>query len=218
MSQDKKKIVGMVASILAIVIIVGIAFWLTMKERPQQMQPEEKQSQVAKLLDTLKQKQSYSMKTFLDENNIFYYAKKNNMARLDIGKQGRVSTYIVKNGNSYLLVSDQKVYYTYLNNETNLGKIELSLENLKNSEYTKGKEKIEGQEYNYEEYKGITDFLLKSSSELKEQNARTRFYFKADKLEYIKTIEGEYQELLKVETSYQVEDDQFEIPSDYQEA
>lgn len=218
MSQDKKKIVGVVASILAIVIIVGIAFWLTMQEKPKQRQPEEEQSKVAKLLDTLKQKQSYSIKTILDENNTFYYAKKDNRVRLDISQQGQVSTYIVKNGNSYLLLSDQKIYYTYLNNETNLGKIELSLENLKNSEYTKGKEKIEGQEFNYEEYNGITDFLLKGSSELKEQNAKTRFYFKADKLEYIKTIEGEYQELLRVETSYQVKDDQFEIPSDYQEA
>lgn len=218
MSQDKKKIVGIVASILAIVVLVGIAFWLTREAKTKPIKPEEEPSQVAKLVDTLKQKQSYRIQITLDENNTFYYAKKDNMARLETCKQGRVSTYLVKNGNSYLLISDQKIYYTYLNNETNLGKIELALESLKNSEFTKGKEKIEGQEYKYEEYDGITDFSLKGSGDLKEQKAKTRFYFKEDKLEYIKTIEGEYQELLKVETSYQVEDDQFEIPSDYQEA
>ena len=53
--------------------------------------------------------------------------------------------------------------------------------------------------------------------EQEEQNAKTRFYYDNDKLVYIKTIVGDKQELLKVNISYDVDNDLFNIPSNYEE-
>ncbi len=46
---------------------------------------------------------------------------------------------------------------------------------------------------------------------------KTRLYFQGDKLVYIKTIAGDKQELLKVENTYKVDNQLFNIPSDYTE-
>ena len=59
---------------------------------------------------------------------------------------------------------------------------------------------------------------MMDTTEIKEnEEVKTRFYFKGDKLAYIKTIIGEKQELLKVDISYDVDNNLFEIPSDYKE-
>ena len=57
-----------------------------------------------------------------------------------------------------------------------------------------------------------------ANSDLEEdQEVKTRFYFDGDKLVYIKTIIGDKQELLKVDISDNVDNNLFEIPSDYKE-
>ena len=93
----------------------------------------------------------------------------------------------------------------------------LQLETIKENQYTQGKEKIEGKEYPYEEYEGVAEFLMKEITTAEEETAKTRFYFMKDQLVYIKTMVGDYQEILKVEVSDEVEDKWFEIPSEYKE-
>lgn len=215
MNQSKKRNLIMITIIL--VVIVGIICWISLGRKSKETLLDGNTSKVANLYAELKQAQAYSMTTTLNEQNNLYYAKKGNMAYVNICEQGKNSKYIIKNGNSYLLLEDQKTYYTYSNNETNLGKIEVPLETLKNSQYVEGKEKIEGKQYQYEEYEGITEFLIKDVTEQAEE-AKTRLYFDGNKLEYIKTTVGAYQELLKVDISYKVDDKLFELPSDYKEA
>ena len=52
--------------------------------------------------------------------------------------------------------------------------------------------------------------------DISEEDAITRFYFDGDNLEYIKTIIGDKSELISVDVSYEVDDNIFEIPSDFQ--
>ena len=78
-----------------------------------------------------------------------------------------------------------------------------------------GKEEIEGKNYNYEEYTGITNFAIKLTDENNSENVKTRFYFDGNDLVYIKTIVGDSQELLRVEISNDVDSNLFEIPNDY---
>ena len=47
------------------------------------------------------------------------------------------------------------------------------------------------------------------------KNVSTIFYYKNKKLEYIRTIEGEETELLKVNITYDVNQNLFEIPEGY---
>ena len=209
MSKNKKIILISVISVIILALIIGlVCFFLAKKSG------ENKKSKVQKLYDSLKNKTSYSFTTTLDENNKFYYAKLDGKAYTDTIYQGNESKFVIKDGNSYLLVDDIKAYYTYTNNEVDLNKIELALEEIKDLSYQEGTEKIENKNYSYEEYNQITGLSIGMTQE-EESEIKTRFYFKGNKLEYIKTIDGENQELLKVETSDKVDSNLFEIPSDY---
>ena len=79
------------------------------------------------------------------------------------------------------------------------------------------KEKIENKTYTYEEYNTVTKFVMMDNSENEGQEIKTKFYFDGNKLEYIKTIVGNKQELLKVDISDDVDNNLFEIPSEYKE-
>lgn len=213
--MEKKKIILIaVISIILIVSIVGVTIFLVNKNNS----VESNDLKTAKLYDDLKSKSAYSFTITLDENNKMYYAKNNDTAYIDTLYESDESKFIVRDGNSYLLNDSDKVYYTYKNNETDLKKIEQQLESIKDLECVQGTEKIENKQYKYEEYAVETDFLFKFFEDSDMKNVKTRFYYDGDRLAYIKTIVGDYQELLKVDISYKVDNKLFEIPSDYEEA
>lgn len=217
MSQKKKTIViTATVIIIALAIIIGIIWWLN-REITGNTILEGGNSKVTKLYSQLKEKQTFCFTTTLDEENLVFYAKKDNMAYLNTKNQGEESKFIVKDGNTYLLKEEEKIYYLYQNNETDLDKIILQLERVKDKPYTEGKEKIENKNYQYEEYEGVTEFLIKDINAENEHTLRTRFYFNGEQLVYIKTIIGDYQEIVKVDISYEVNNNLFEIPSDYKE-
>ena len=90
------------------------------------------------------------------------------------------------------------------------------LEELKDQEYEKGKEKINGKNYQYEEYSGCQDFLVNNKLYTNnESNSKTRFYYDGDKLVYIKTIIGDQEEIAEVNIQYSVDDNLFNVPTDY---
>lgn len=217
--MSKKKIVLIIIAIIVVLAsVAGLIYCIGLGTKTENKILEGNTSKVSKLYDELAEKQTYIFTTKLDENSQVYYAKKGDMAYIDASYQGDSSKMLVKDGNSYLLLEDEKVYYTYQNNETDLERILLQLQEVKEKQYKEGKEKIEGKEYRYEEYEGISDFLMKEDvSTAQEQKAKTRFYFNKDQLVYIKTIIDNEQEILKVEMSDSVDNKLFEIPSEYKE-
>lgn len=216
MNKKKKITLIIIAIIIVLLIIAGVVYWIGCIIKKGNTTLNGNTSKVNALCSELKEKQAFSFKTTLDDQNTVYYAKKDNMAYVETTYQGDKSKFITKNGNAYLLIDDQKTYYTYQNNETDLEKITLQLENITQIEYVEGKEKIEDKNYQYEEYKGTTEFLVKDITTT-EEKGKTRFYFDGNKLVYIKTIIEDYEETLKVDISYSVDDKLFEIPSDYTE-
>lgn len=216
MSKTKKIILIIVAVVLILAVMAGLVWWIGFGNKEEGTR-EEKPSQIEKLYATLTEKQAYSITTTLDNENTIYYAKKDNKAYNEAIRNGKKTKFIVKDGNSYLVVDDQQAYYTYQNNETDLNKIVEQLENVKDETYTEGKEKVQGKKYHYEEYEKVADFLMKDVNSTDEQKIKTRFYFDGDKLVYIKTIVGDYEETLKVDISYEVDSKLFEIPSDYKQ-
>lgn len=212
--KKSKKIIGIsIITMVILAILVGIIWYAISNHNI-----KSNTSKINQLYDKLKAKNSYSLTTILDEKNQMYYAKEDKKAYIHTIYNQNESKFIIKDGNSYLIMENSKTYYTYKNNETNLNKIELQLEALKDREYRKGEEKIDNKKYQYEEYAILTSFAMKETSELTQnQEVKTRFYFKGDKLVYIKTIIEDKQELLKVDISDPVEHELFEIPSDYKE-
>lgn len=215
--KKNKKIAIVCIAIIVVIIVIGVSFFAVNKGASKTSGATA--NKLGNLYENLKQSQSYSFTATLDDKNKMTYEKNDGKAYTDTTYNGTESKFIIKDGNSYLLVDDQKAYYTYVNNDIDLNKIELQLSEVINSgEHQNGEEKIDGKNYQYEEYNCITDFTMQDTSNVTaNQNAKTRFYFKNNKLAYIKTIINDKQELLKVDISNNVDTNLFEIPSDYEE-
>ena len=220
MDKKKKIILISVISVIVLLIIVGVVLYLVLNNNNgnnEIVNEGIENSKLSKLYQELSSKNSFSFETILDDDNKMFYAKSGNMAYTDTDYNGNESKFIIRDGNSYLLVDDTKTYYTYKNNMVNLNEVQEAFDELINTEgFETGKEEINGENYNYEQYAGKTNLTLRSFDE-DANNIQTRLYFKGDDLAYIKTISGETEELLKVNISYEVDQSLFEIPSDYKE-
>lgn len=214
--MSKKKIILItVISILVIALIAGIIIYMVVSNGLSA-------TPIIEIVnDKLMNSDKYVFETTYNDENRTYLAKSGETAYVDSFYDGIESKYVVRDGNTYLLIDDAKTYYTYENNTTDLTRITSQFTSLSEQEPTRGKEKIDGKEYNYDEYVGSTDFLIQDllgDGEIDESTVRTRFYYKGQDLLYIKTIVGEQEELLKVNISYNVDENLFNIPTDYQEA
>lgn len=216
MNKKKKIILISLVVIVAVMIIAGIIFACTRTSGKTGENQTEGQgsSKIDTLYNTLSDKNAYSVTMTVNEKNKTFYAKYNGKAYTDIFYNGDETKFIIKDGNSYLLLDSEKTCFTYNNNETNLNKIEDQLKSLQNLEYEEGEEKIENKNYEYEEYNQATSLALLDVASA--SDVKTRFYFNKGKLVYIKTIADDKQELMKVDISDDVNKDLFEIPSDYQ--
>lgn len=219
MEKNKKIILIIVAAIVVIAVVVGIVYGITknIDSKEEKVIEDTSASKVNKLYEKLEEKKEYSFAGTVDKENKIYYAKKEDVAYVETTFQGNTSKIIIKDGNTYLIMDDRKGYYAYTNNETDLNKVLNQLDEIRNLECKVGKEKVDNKEYKYEEYAGKAEFLMKNIDGPEQENATTKLYFKGDNLEYIKTIVGDYQELLKVDISYSPDAKLFEIPEGYEE-
>lgn len=217
--MDKKKKVIMVVILLVILLVIlGIVWCFVFSNRGNNGNTNKQEmSKVSNLYEELESKDSFSFEVKLDEDNFMYYAKSGNMAYIDTMSEGRENKYIIRDGNTNLLVDETKTCYTYSNNQTNLNMFKNELEKIMDLEYQTDKEKIDNKNYTYEEYSVLSDFTIDNFTE-ESQDIKTRFYFEGDKLVYIKTIDGDKEELLEVNISYNVDQNLFQIPSDYTKA
>lgn len=224
--MDKKKILIIVASVSILIAIISIVLFLTIAGNALN-------GQVSKLnayYEKLQRLKKYSFSVVLDDENNISYQKQDKKAYVDTNYAGMNSKFIIRDGNTYLIMDDDKKYYTYENNETELYMIELIINDIKDKEVTKGKEKIDNKNYYYEEFEGTSEFYFRDmnidieeveeldETEESDNKAKTRFYFKNNNLVYIKTIiDDNTEQLLKVDYSKKVDNNLVEIPSDYEE-
>lgn len=215
--MNKKKTIILISAIAVVLVAIIIGVIILSTSSNNIVIDTNKTDRLISFYNNLSARNEYNFNMTIDENNKIYYSRKGNMAYMNTFYNEQESEYIIKNGNTYLIRDEEKIYYTYRNNETELTKVTGALDAIKDYEYTSGKEKIDNKEYYYEEYQGVTMLSIGISDNSDIQNNKTRFYFEGDELVYIKTITKDNQELMKIETSYNVKDNLFEIPSDYQE-
>lgn len=211
--EKKKKVTILAIAIIIIValIITGIYF---ATKKVIEVNNEEK---LAKIYDKMLQDETYKISIKLNDDNQYTIARKKDMAYIDSYIEGRHTNNIVKDGNTYLLMYGTKKYYVYKNNQLQLTEFTNELKEIIDSqENIKGKEKIDGKTYSYEEYSKTSNFIM-SEENINGENVVTRFYFDGDDLKYIKTIINDKTELLQVDLSYEVDDNIFQIPSDFVE-
>ena len=213
MDKKKKIILFTIIAIITIVIVAFGAYFII-----KQIKSNDKVGKLNKYYEKLTNTNSYSFSITLDDKNSIYYYKHDGKAYIDSNYKGQNSKYLIKDKNTYLLQNNSKTYYTYSNNETELYKIETQIGDIKDNEATTGKEEIDGKTYDYEEFNVLSKFYIGDKTNFNEESIKTRFYFKGNKLVYIKTIiSNDNQQLLKVDYSEKVDSGLFEIPSDYKE-
>ena len=119
-------------------------------------------------------------------------------------------TVVYKDNTTYVISNEDKMYMTSEGKNEEILSEDMAilskedLQEFETAEYEKGKEEINGTEYEYEEYNN-------------EEGIKERYYFEGNDLKYIKTIEDGEEAIVKVlKLSSEVEDSIFEIPSDYE--
>ncbi len=147
---------------------------------------------------TLKLKSENRNITIIHSDNKEYY---------QVSDKNGTETIIEKNGEKYSLNNANKTYTVEkitTNSNHALGYLPANMEQLKNQKYTTGKERIGLTKYVYEEYEYT--------------GGSTIYYFKNDKLKYIKNKTPLTENMTEfVSISTKINNKKFDIPNGYQQ-
>lgn len=221
--MNKKISIPIIPILIAIAVVVVFVIILITRGT------EDGLSKLSKVYEKMISNQTYIFARYdFEEKNKLTTYRKADKTLIDMNNSGEHLSTLIVEGDTYLIFHENKEYYVYPNNNSN--EEELLTNNIKSIidlEYTTGKEKIYGKTYKYEEYNGVSDFLISSPKNMDTNSIKTRFYFKGNELMYLKTIydvvdeetgeRTQTEELQTVNVKYEVEDSIFEIPSDYAE-
>ena len=215
--MDKnKKIIIAISSIVIVAIICIVAFFM-IKNNGKVQEGDNKSSKLSQVYEKMNEKLVYTFTATLNDENTKTVKRKNDKARIDLNLDGEKSTDIIKDGNTYLVMEEEEKVYKYQNNDIELAELLIDMkETIESQNPQKSKEEIDGKKYECEEDKDVSDFLLVEEAE-DESTVSTKFYFKGNNLEYIKTKVNDKEELLKINISYDdISENEFEIPEEYE--
>ena len=159
------------------------------------------------------------------EHKISMIQRKNEIC-IDMHIDGEHTTTIVFENYAYYISHNDKKYEKFEvesvdDNYLDIYKIKQMLE----QQYKAGYEEIEGKKYYYEEYDN-GDYEFKMQLEIDgNTNCKIRFYFDDEgNLVYIKNIavdsksgEDKDEEILKINFSFDINEELFNVPQDYEE-
>ena len=214
-----KKPMIIIGIIILVVVIIGvIIFALSSKNKTNKTEQTES-VEIQKNYEKIANSKEMTFTTTLDENNRETIVIKDGQAYKETTRNGVTYKYIVKGNDTYFVDDSNKTYYTYKNNTEISTEIQQKLSKLKEMSSNTGKEKVNGKNYQYEEFEKYQDFLINNKIAVTDlTKAKTRIYYDNDKIVYIKTIAGDEPEPLKVDISYgTVKNDYFNIPSEYKD-
>lgn len=214
-----KKPMIIIGIIILVVVIIGvIIFALSSKNKTNKTEQTES-VEIQKNYEKIANSKEMTFTITLDENNKETIVIKDGQAYKETTRNGVTYKYIVKGNDTYFVDDSNKTYYTYKNNTEISTEIQQKLSKLKEMSSNTGKEKVNGKNYQYEEFEKYQDFLINNKIAATDlTKAKTRIYYDNDKIVYIKTIAGDEEELLKVDISYgTVKNDYFNIPSEYKD-
>lgn len=185
-------------------------------------------SKLENVYNQMIENQTYSFTRYdFEEQHKLITHRKNGKTLIDMYNPGQHLSTLVVDKDTYLIYHENKEYYVYTNNSVDEEILIDDLKKIIETECTKGTEKIYGKKYKYEEYEGVSNFLISSPKNMDNSSVKTRFYFDKNELVYLKTIydvineetgeRTQAEELQTVKVEYEVEDSIFEIPADYAE-
>ena len=214
-----KKTMIIIGIIILVVVIIGVIIFAISSKNKTNKTEQTESVEIQKNYEKIANSKEMIFTTTLDENNKETIVIKDGQAYKETTRNGVTYKYIVKGNDTYFVDDSNKTYYTYKNNTEISTEIQQKLSKLKEMSSNAGKEKVNGKNYQYEEFEKYQDFLIKNKIAVTDlTKAKTRIYYDNDKIVYIKTIAGDEEELLKVDISYgNVKNDYFNIPSEYKD-
>ena len=185
-------------------------------------------SKLENVYNQMIENQTYSFTRYdFEEQHKLITHRKKDKTLIDMYNPGQHLSTLVVDKDTYLIYHENKEYYVYTNNSVDAEILIDDFKKIIETECTKGTEKIYGKKYKYEEYEGVSNFLISSPKNMDNSSVKTRFYFDKNELVYLKTIydvineetgeRTQAEELQTVKVEYEVEDSIFEIPADYAE-
>lgn len=215
MEKNKKFIIYSICAIILIAIIIVGIIWLVNKNNNEVSTENIK---LDKVYAQLQETDNYTFTLKVDDKNQMITKIKGNNARIENYDSGNETITIIKDGNTYILMPKSKKGYLYKNNTTGLIQLKENMETLKNMMPSKGEEEINNKKYRYEEFKGVSIFLVNYNKMLDENTLKTKIYYDKDKIAYIKTSDKNFEQLVEVDLQYSsdLEEADFVIPSDYE--
>ena len=214
-----KKPMIIIGIIILVVVIIGVIIFAISSKNKTNKTEQKESVKIQKNYEKIANSKEMTFTTTLDENNKETIVIKDGQAYKETTRNGVTYKYIVKGNDTYFVDDSNKTYYTYKNNTEISTEIQQKLSKLKEMSSNTGKEKVNGKNYQYEEFEKYQDFLINNKIAVTDlTKAKTRIYYDNDKIVYIKTIAGDEEELLKVDISYgNVKNDYFNIPSEYKD-
>lgn len=214
-----KKPMIIIGIIILVVVIIGVIIFAISSKNKTNKTEQTESVEIQKNYEKIANSKEMTFTTTLDENNKETIVIKDGQAYKETTRNGVTYKYIVKGNDTYFVDDSNKTYYTYKNNTEISTEIQQKLSKLKEMSSNTGKEKVNGKNYQYEEFEKYQDFLINNKIAVTDlTKAKTRIYYDNDKIVYIKTIAGDEEELLKVDISYgTVKNDYFNIPSEYKD-
>lgn len=217
MSKNKKMILGVV--IVLIIVAVVVAVVLINNNKNNKIEEAEEKEGVSKLIslkEKLEKTKNYSINLILNDENSKVISRKDEQAKVEINDEGEKKSYLVKDDTTYLLVDKTKRYYEYKNTSSLLNDFINNINDLEILNYEIGTENIKGKDYKYEEFQDVNSFLINYKGNIDSVDSKTRLYFDGSDLKYIKTYVGDVEQLLKVEITFNNQNNNnFDIPKEY---
>lgn len=217
--MNKKILTGIIATIIIIISVIIVV--VTINKQP-------KVSKLSNIYQKMIENQTYSFTRYdFEEKNKTITSRKADKTLIDMYNSGEHLSTLILEGDTYLILHENKEYSVYENNSQDEEILTKELEEITKLEYTEGKEKIYGKTYKYEEYKGVSNFLIYADNNMDTNSIKTRFYFNGKDIVYLKTMydtvnaetgeRKQVEELQTVKVEYEVADKIFNIPENYAE-
>lgn len=211
--QNSKKTILIFASIILILLIIAISL----------ISQGNTTDRVINLYEKLLKSDEFSFQ--MEEINSEYdykmkVSQKGNSINIDTYSGDDFSSTLVLEDKVYVIMHNIQEYYIIDSEDVDGDFIISGLKEISKQDYSRGREEINGKQYYYEEYEGISNFLL-LVHETEDAKITTRFYFDNDDLVFIKNKlideDEEQEELIKITVNFEVDDEVFKIPNDYAE-
>lgn len=208
--MKKKKLI--ISIIIVLVVLAIIVFVISKNKNKTQ------ESKLVQIYNEITENQSYYFEIEQNDENKTIMAKNGDKTVIDSYSGGTRSTTLIKDGNTYIIFHDREEYYVFDTDNVEQTILTDGIEELLKKNFKTGQEKIKGKKCTYEEYEGSTFFIMSNMLDLDENDTKTRLYFdKNNQLVYVKIINSQEAEILKITLTKEADNSLFEIPSNYAE-